>query len=222
MLMFDDAKDLVSVSAVVGSDVPILRDLNSSVVVVEVEVPVGGLGLQAATDRASSVVTEGLRRRESPVVCALWFVDHPRAIVGEAARRTFERRSMWAQMEMAGHELPRGRRREWKRWDDSRVRRSGLIEFEVSELPRALEVTRTVAALCLLGAASDGFDDMPEFEADSHTTQEAMLRAAAPRIASGVEVLRAFGRFDDREVAVQVFSDQERSELLLASLQDRK
>ncbi|NJC69863.1 hypothetical protein HC031_09045 [Planosporangium thailandense] len=122
-----------------------------------------------------------------------------------------ERDKLWAAFEKAGVVLPHGNSAEVGVTHSDDVRQfGGVIEFAMTDLSVALEVTRRENAVCIgrIGEPDDfGWERfLLSLEPIPKDSVE-LLRAAVRQIAGGLFVVRSFGQFDDVLVGAEVFAE---------------
>ncbi|WP_041289193.1 hypothetical protein [Kribbella flavida] len=124
------------------------------------------------------------------------------------ARFTAERDKLWGALERSGSALPHGTRVEHSVNGQDHLRFAGTMCFEMGELPRALEVTRTRSAVCVGWTAEHPVDCHDECWsiASTATDSTSLLRASIMELRGNRFVARTYGRFDDSAITSEVFA----------------
>jgi hypothetical protein len=124
-----------------------------------------------------------------------------------------ERDKLWAALEREGRSIPAGRRLESRiQYDDGSFGFVGIIDLELSELSRALGITRELNAVCIGTGVSEPeqiADQIVSSLASRSADSRSLLRVLVTRANQGDLILRGYGEFDDRNVGVEVFAKDE-------------
>jgi hypothetical protein len=124
-----------------------------------------------------------------------------------------ERDKLWVTLQREGLAIPAGSRRESRvQYGDGSFGFGGTIDLELVELSKALEITRTVNAVCIGNATLESelvIDHVISSLALPPAVPRSLLQVLIARVNRNEMIVRGYGEFDDRNVGVEVFARDE-------------
>jgi hypothetical protein len=160
----------------------------------------------AATVLVAALCERLLRDRNALTLVAL---ERPRLKPNRLAMYYASRYKLWTALERDGFALPEGPRiEEMVVSTADAIQFAGAITFPLEQLPVALEVARSLHAVCLGVLDGSSRVEWRELVTLARTMEgdTPLLEAALARAGDGIFAARAFGEFDDIVVGVDIFS----------------
>jgi hypothetical protein len=192
------------------------RELPSGVDILSIEINRGSREeIELVVAHASAILGLALARSILPDQHKLWLIAWGEAVdpTNKVASYHAARDRLWTAIERTGITVPKGLRSEIRiDFDDGSFCFAGSVNFAISELPAALELTRRANTV---GLATEVLapDPIRYAKPSPFTPSDArppmFVRAASGELGNWIFLARGFGQFDDAAVGVEILANSE-------------